>query len=185
MIYLELFFAFFKVSCFAFGGAYGAIPLIREMVLSHGWLNDESLTYMIAVSESTPGPIMVNLPTYIGSEKGGFLGAVIATIGVILPAYLIVLLITALMKNFIKNRYIQAILQGVKPCVTGIILATGVFMVVKNCFWTDGIWGVDINAVWITMFLIGCMVIFKKVRKKNLSPITIILISALLGMVLY
>ena len=185
MMYLELFFAFFKVSCFAFGGAYGAIPLIREMVLSHGWLNDESLTYMIAVSESTPGPIMVNLATYIGSEKGGFWGAVIATVGVILPAYLIVLLITALMKNFIKNKYVQAILQGVKPCVTGIILATGVFMVVKNCLCIDGIWELDIRAVGITVALAGCMVIFKKVRKKNISPITIILISALLGIVLY
>ena len=75
MRYLELFFAFLKVGCFAFGGAYGAIPLIRDVVLVHGWLNEETLTYMIAVSESTPGPIMVNLATYVGSTQAGFFGA--------------------------------------------------------------------------------------------------------------
>ena len=185
MIYLELFLAFFKVSCFAFGGAYGAIPLIREMVLSHGWLNEESFAYMIAVSESTPGPIMVNLATYIGSDRGGFLGAVIATTAVVLPAYLIVLLITALMKNFIKNKYVQAILQGVKPCVMGSILATGIFMVIKNCFWKDEMKGLDINAVLITVVLFGSVIVFKKIKKRNLSPITIIVISALFGILLY
>ena len=73
MIYLELFLGFLKVGCFAFGGAYGAIPLIRDVVLSYGWLSDETLTYMIAVSESTPGPIMVNLATYVGSSQAGML----------------------------------------------------------------------------------------------------------------
>ena len=77
MIYLELLAGFLKVGCFAFGGAYGAIPLIRDIVLSYGWLNDEMLTYMIAVSESTPGPMMVNLATYVGSEKAGILGSLI------------------------------------------------------------------------------------------------------------
>ena len=182
---LELFFAFFKVSCFTFGGGYAAITLIREMVLSHGWLNEESLTYMIAVSESTPGPIMVNLATYIGSNRGGFFGAVTATTAVVLPAYLIVLLIAALMKDLIKNKYVQAILQGVKPCVTGIILAIGVFMVLKNCFGTERVLELDISAFFITVVLVGSMIVFKKFRKRNLSPITIIVISALLGILLY
>lgn len=185
MRYLELFFAFFKVSCFAFGGAYGAIPLIREMVLAHGWLSEESLTYMIAVSESTPGPIMVNLATYIGSTQGGFLGAVIATATVVLPAFLIVLLVTAILKNFVNNKYVQAVLQGMKPCVAGIILATGVFMVIKNCFATEWIIEMDISAFLITAALTGSILIFKKFRKRNLSPIAIIMISALLGVLLY
>ncbi len=185
MIYIELFFAFFKVSCFAFGGAYGAIPLIRDMVLSHGWLNEESLTYMIAVSESTPGPIMVNLATYIGSDKGGFPGAVVATTAVVLPAFLIVLLVTVLMKNFINNKYVQAVLQGVKPCVTGIILATGIFILLKSCFLTDETAGMDMNAILIMLVLFGSMAAFKRIKKRNLSPITLILISALLGIALY
>ena len=79
MIHLDLFLGFLKVGCFAFGGAYGAIPLIRDIVMSYGWLSDDMLTYMIAVSESTPGPIMVNLATYIGSSQAGFLGAATAT----------------------------------------------------------------------------------------------------------
>ena len=88
MIYIELFLGFLKVGCFAFGGAYGAIPLIRDVVLTYGWIDEEMLTYMIAVSESTPGPIMVNLATYIGSNQAGFLGAVIATLAVVTPSFL-------------------------------------------------------------------------------------------------
>ncbi len=87
MIYLDLFLGFLRVGCFSFGGAYGAIPLIRDIVLSYGWLTDEALAYMIAVSESTPGPIMVNLATYVGSSQAGFLGAVLATLAVVLPSF--------------------------------------------------------------------------------------------------
>ena len=84
MIYLDLFLGFLRVGCFAFGGAYGAIPLIRDVVLSYGWMTDEMLTYMIAVSESTPGPIMVNLATYVGSNQAGLPGALLATFAVVL-----------------------------------------------------------------------------------------------------
>ena len=90
MIFIELFWGFFKVSCFTFGGGFGAIALIRDLVLGNGWLDDEMLTYMIAVGESTPGPIMVNLATYIGSAKAGFAGAAAATFAVVLPAFLII-----------------------------------------------------------------------------------------------
>ena len=123
MILLELFIGFLKVGCFAFGGAYGAIPLIRDVVLSYGWLDDEMLTYMIAVSESTPGPIMVNLATYVGSSRAGFYGSLVATLAVVLPSFIIILLVTALLKAVLKNRYVQAVLRGLKPCIVGIILA--------------------------------------------------------------
>ena len=93
MIYFDLLFGFLKVGLFAFGGAYGAIPLIRDVVLSYGWIEDEMLTYMIAVSESTPGPIMVNLATYVGSSQAGFWGSLIATTAVVLPSFIIILLI--------------------------------------------------------------------------------------------
>ena len=99
MIYLDLLIGFLKVGLFAFGGAYGAIPLIRDVVLAYGWLNDEMLTYMIAVSESTPGPIMVNLATYVGSSQAGFPGALIATAAVVLPSFIIILLIMVLLKK--------------------------------------------------------------------------------------
>ena len=125
MIYLELFFAFLKVGMFSFGGAYGAIPLIRDVVLSHGWMNEEYLTYMIAVSESTPGPIMVNMATYVGSTQAGLFGSVVATFGVVLPSFCVILLVTAILRNLTDNKYFKAILQGLKPCIIGIILATG------------------------------------------------------------
>jgi len=110
MIYLDLFLGFLKVGCFAFGGAYGAIPLIRDVVLSYGWFTDETLTYMIAVSESTPGPIMVNLATYVGSIQAGFLGAIISTLAVVLPSFSIILFVTSLSTILLKRKYIQSIL---------------------------------------------------------------------------
>ena len=114
MIYLDLLVGFLKVGLFAFGGAYGAIPLIRDVVLSYGWISDEMLTYMIAVSESTPGPIMVNLATYVGSSQAGFAGALIATTAVVLPSFIIILLIMILLKKLLKNPYVQAVLRGLK-----------------------------------------------------------------------
>ena len=185
MICLDLFLGFLKVGCFAFGGAYGAIPLIRDVVMSYGWLNDEMLTYMIAVSESTPGPIMVNLATYIGSSQAGFLGASIATLAVVLPSFLIILLVTALLKTALKNKYVQAILRGLKPCVIGIVLATGIYMVLKNCFVTMSDVTVNLNAGIISALLIASMFGYKHLKKKKLSPISLILLSAVLGIIVF
>ena len=185
MMYLDLFLGFLKVGCFAFGGAYGAIPLIRDVVLSYGWLSDEMLTYMIAVSESTPGPIMVNLATYIGSSQAGIVGAVIATLAVVLPSFLIILLVTALLKTALKNKYVQAVLRGLKPCIIGIVLATGIYMVLRNCFGTISAVGVDWRAMVISVLLVAAMVGYKRGRKKKLSPIMLIVLSALAGIVVY
>jgi chromate transporter len=185
MIYLDLFLGFLKVGCFAFGGAYGAIPLIRDVVMSYGWLNEEMLTYMIAVSESTPGPIMVNLATYIGSSQAGILGAVVATLAVVLPSFLIILLITALLKSVLKNKLVQAILRGLKPCVIGIVLATGMYMVFKNCFGSLNTFGINIRAIVITVILAVAMFGYKKVMQRKLSPIMLIVLSAIAGIITY
>ena len=185
MIYLDLFLGFLKVGCFAFGGAYGAIPLIRDVVMSYGWLNEEMLTYMIAVSESTPGPIMVNLATYIGSSQAGILGAVVATLAVVLPSFLIILLITALLKSVLKNKLVQAILRGLKPCVIGIVLATGMYMVFKNCFGSLNTFGINIRAIVITVILVVAMFGYKKAMQRKLSPIMLIVLSAIAGIITY
>lgn len=185
MICFDLFLGFLKVGCFAFGGAYGAIPLIRDIVLSYGWLNDEMLTYMIAVSESTPGPIMVNLATYIGSSQAGILGAAIATLAVVLPSFLIILLVTALLKTALKNKYIQAILRGLKPCVIGIVLATGIYMILTNCFGAIFDVTIHFHAIIITVLLLVSMVGYKHFKKKKLSPIRLIILSAVLGIILF
>ena len=182
MIYLKLFWDFFRVSCFTFGGAYGAIPLIRDIVLSYGWISDEMLTYMIAVSESTPGPIMVNLATYVGSEQGGFPGALIATFAVVLPAYLIIILVTGILKNAIKNPHVQAVLSGLSPCVVGIVTATGLWMTLRGCLSPGA--GSVVNLL-ITLLLAAALILYPRITKKKLSPIRLILLSAVLGMLLY
>lgn len=185
MIYLDLFLGFLKVGCLAFGGAYGAIPLIRDVVLSYGWLSDETLTYMIAISESTPGPIMVNLATYVGSSQAGFAGAVITTVAVVLPSFIIILLITTLLKAALQNKYVQAILHGLKPCVIGIVLATGIYMVLRNCLSMKTSFSIDVRATIITVVLFTVIYSYKKFANKNLSPIMLIVISACLGTVVY
>ena len=185
MIYLDLFLGFLKVGCFAFGGAYGAIPLIRDVVLSYGWLSDDTLTYMIAVSESTPGPIMVNLATYVGSSQVGMLGAIVSTLAVVLPSFIIILLVTALLKTELKNKYVQAVLRGLKPCVIGIVLATGIYMVVSNCFGSVSALSVNYQAIIITAILVASMFGYKHFKKKKLSPVLLIVLSAVAGMVIY
>ena len=185
MILWKLFLDFFKVSCFTFGGAYGAIPLIRDMVLSNGWISDERLTHMIAVSESTPGPILVNLATYIGNTKGGFLGSVAATVGVVLPAYLVIILIVSIMKNAIKNKYVQAVLRGLKPCVVGIVLATGSYMVIHNMMPLSGDSVFHIPGLIITGVLAAVMTFYPRITKKKLSPIALIACSAVLGVMVF
>jgi len=182
---IDLFLGFLKVGCFTFGGAYSAIPLIREVVLSHGWLTDETLSHMIAVSESTPGPIMVNLATYIGSSQAGLFGALLATLAVVLPSFLVILLIAVLMRHAIKNKYVQAVLRGLKPCMIGVILATGVYMTAKVCLTAGGIFAVNVNASLIAALLFAAVAISKKKMKKKLSPIQLIVLSAVLGILIY
>jgi chromate transporter len=185
MIYLKLFWDFFRVSCFTFGGAYGAIPLIRDMVLGNGWITDEGLTYMIAISESTPGPIMVNMATYTGSDQAGFWGSLIATAGVVLPAYLVILLVVSIMKNAMKNRYMQAVLQGLKPCVVGIVLATGTYMVIHNMLPLSATGWFDPAGVVITAMLGFVLLLYPRFFGKKLSPIALILCVAVLGVIVY
>jgi len=182
MIYLELFLGFLYVGCFAFGGAYGAIPLIRDVVLNYGWLTEEELTYMIAVSESTPGPIMVNLATYVGSTRAGFVGSLLATTAVVLPSFIIMLLITAVLKHAIKHPVVQAVLKGMKPCIIGIILATGLYMMITHCFKAGG---TDIRALIMTIVLAVILYVLPKFKIKKPSPILLIVIAACIGVVVY
>ena len=177
MIYLELLFGFLRVGLFAFGGAYAAIPLISDIVLSYGWLSEDMLTYMIAVSESTPGPIMVNLATFVGQSQGGLLGAIIATLAVVLPSFMIILLIVTVFSKVLKHPITKKMLQGIKPAMVGIIIATGVNMLLKQTILTQ----VNIKAMMIAIALIACKCIFKN----KLSSISLIVLSAVFGMLIY
>ena len=188
MIYLELFLTFLQVGAVSFGGGYAMISLIREKVLMHGWLTEEELLNMIAVSESTPGPIAVNMATFVGSTQGGIFGSFLATLGVVLPSFIIILIIAALIRNFLKYKGVQAFLGGIRPCVVGLILATAITMLLSTLFSFKSIGSTvipDVKGVIIFAIIAVTAVISKKVRKKPLSPILLILISAGLGMAMY
>lgn len=188
MIYLKLFLTFFEIGIFTFGGGYAMISLIRDKALALGWLTEEELLNMIAVSESTPGPIAVNMATFVGSTQGGVIGSLVATIGVVLPSFIIILLICSVIRNFLKYKGVQAFLRGVRPCVIALILATAITMalgtLLKFTTLTGGI-SPDVRGIIILAILISVAFIFKKIKKKKPSPILMILISAGLGMLIY
>lgn len=185
MIYLDLFWEFFKIGMFSFGGAYGAIPIIREAIISKGWLDEDMFSNIIAVSESTPGPIMVNTATYIGNTQAGLGGAVAATFGVVLPSFIIILLIASLFKNAFKKRYIQAALNGIKPCLAGVILATGIYMIFSITIGSITSPVFDLNALLIFGLLTVAVVLWNLFCKKEISPIVLIIFSAVMGAILY
>lgn len=170
------------MGCFSFGGGYAAVALIREVVLAHGWMTEEMLSYVIAVSESTPGPIMVNLATYVGSTQAGVPGALVATLAVVLPAFGIILVLMAVLRRFIENPWVRALLTGLKACVAGLILATALEMLAANCL-AD--WAPDSTALLLTLGLAALYFGFKPLFKKKLSPIALIVIAAVLGVTVY
>ena len=188
MIYLELFLTFLQIGAFSFGGGYGMISLIREKVLMYGWLTEEELLNMIAVAESTPGPIAVNMATCVGSSQGGVLGSILATLGVVLPSFIIILIIVALIRNLLKYAGVKAFLGGIRPCVVGLILATGITMLMSTAIGFSGIGdalSIDLKGIIIFAILISIAFVGKLVFKKKPSPILMILISAGLGMLMY
>ena len=132
MIYLQLFLNFLMIGALSFGGGYGMISLVRETVLRHSWLTEAEFLSFVAVSESTPGPLAINMATFIGSSQGGFPGALIATMGVVLPSFFIILLIAAVLKNLMKYAGVEAFLSGVRPCVVAMILATALNMMLST-----------------------------------------------------
>lgn len=188
MIYLKLFLTFLQIGVFSFGGGYGMISLIREKVLLYGWLTEDELLNIIAVAESTPGPIAVNMATFVGAEQGGIWGAFVATLGVVMPSFVIILIIAAFMKNLMKYAGINAFLSGVRPCVIGLILATTITMFMSAAIDFKGIGdapAIDTRGIIIFVILIAIKVTMKSVFKRKTSPIWMILISAGLGVLVY
>lgn len=188
MIYLKLFLTFLQIGAVSFGGGYGMISIIRDTVTSYGWLTEEQLLNMIAVAESTPGPIAVNMATFVGAAQGGILGSFLATLGVVLPSFIIILIIAALIRNFLKYKGVQAFLGGVRPCVVGLIVATALTMLVSTLFGFKTVGDSltpDVKAIVIFVIIAAVALVAKKIRKRPLSPIILILISAALGMGLY
>ena len=182
MILITLFIEFFKIGLFTIGGGYAMIPLVRETVLNYGWLPEGEFYDFLGICESTPGPIAINMATYIGSVQGGILGSICATLGVVLPSFFIILLIASVLKNFTDNKYFRGFIEGVKPVVIALITTTGITLLIK-CFGFVSLKEFNFNPVSTICFLILLAIYFgyNKFYKKKLSTITLIIISAVLG----
>ena len=188
MIYLRLFLIFLKIGIVSFGGGYGMISLIRDDCLANGWLTESELLNFIAVAESTPGPIAVNMATFVGSSQGGFFGALIATLGVVLPSFIIISLIASVLTHFLKYKGVKAILSGIKPTIVALIVGTAITMYLKVVFGFSAIGHVvsfDLKAFLIFIIIAILPVAYKRLRRKALSPIVLIIASGVLGMLFY
>ena len=179
MILLELFLTFFKIGMFTIGGGYAMLPLIQADVIAHGWMPEEQIVNFIAVSESTPGPFAINISTYVGSQVGGILGAVCATLGVVLPSFIIILIVAKCYEKFKNSTVVAGCMTGLKPAVIGFIGAA-VLSIAQTVFVPSGFslaifQSVDFYAA--AVIFIGALVLtFKKVH-----PIIIICLSAVIG----
>lgn len=186
MIYLELFLTFFKIGLFTFGGGASMIPIIQQEVVSNGWLTEEQLLQYIAISESTPGPIAINMATFIGSTQGGILGSLLATLGVVLPSFIIILLIAAVFKRFAQYTGVQTVLKTIRPIVVGMIIAAGGYLVVTaigiQSFYSMNF---DLRSIIITAILAVIMLLYKLIFKKHIPVIAFILVAAGVGLVAY
>ena len=188
MIYLKLFLTFFEIGAVSFGGGYGMVSLIREKVLLNGWLTEAGFLDIIAVSESTPGPLAVNMATFVGSSQAGFFGSVCATLGVVLPSFIIILLIAAALKGLMKYAGVQAFLSGVRPCVVALISATAITIGLSSFFSIKTVHDapkVDFGSLAVFAVIAVLALVFKKIKKKLPSPIFMIVLSAFLGIFVF
>ena len=186
MIYLRLFYEFCKAGLFAIGGGLATVPFLAAMGQSTGWFTAGDLADMIAVSESTPGPIGVNMATYVGFTTGGVPGAVIATLGLVTPSIFVILIIARVLVRFRQNRYVDAAFYGLRPCSVGLIAAAGLLVVKIALFDFDryAASGVLTDLLRPKALLLAAVLIvltrYVKATKK-LHPIFFILGSAVVG----
>ncbi len=173
MIYLKLFLIFFKIGAFTFGGGYAMLPLIQQEVLSQGWMDLEQLVNFIAVSESTPGPLAVNLSTYIGAETGGLLGSFCATVGVVLPSFVIILLVAKFYQAFQTNTLVKGCMNGLRPTVVGMIGASLLSVGASAFPAAGGVMQWVLAAVLLVAILVA--------HWKKVHPILLIVGSAVVG----
>lgn len=192
MIFFELFYTFFLIGLFTFGGGYAMIPMITNEALSNGWMSNDTLTNYIAISEATPGPFAINIATAIGNTTAGPLGAVCATIGVVLPSFIIILLIAWIFNKILNNRFVKAGLKGVQPTVLSLILSTAIIFLVKAILFNGNSISTNPNDIYfnncsfaLLLILFGFNYIYKFVKKKNLSPLLILLLAAVLGILIF
>ncbi|MBR9955213.1 chromate transporter [Eubacteriaceae bacterium Marseille-Q4139] len=188
MIYLQLFYEFFKAGLFAIGGGMATLPFLYDISDTTGWFTYGQLADMVAISESTPGPIGVNMATYVGFTTAGISGAVVATIGLITPSIIIILIIAGFLKAFKDSKYVQSAFYGLRPASTGLIAAAGLSVAVlvlfqKELYEATGKLTDLINIE--SVLLIVVLYVFTNLVKKtkDLHPVVFIAASAVIGIV--
>ena len=189
MIYLQLFLTFLKVGAFAFGGGYAMLSLIGDSVLKYGWMTEEDLLNFVGVETVIPGPIAVNMATYIGYEQSGFFGALLATIGVVLPSFIIILIVAACIKNLLKYPPVKTFIASMRPALGGLILSVAVTMALTVFFGIDTISTINFSFDWRTFVVLAVVIaipiIWKRIKKKSFSSILLVVISGVMGMLLF
>ena len=179
MIYLKLFWTFFKIGISTFGGGYAMLPLIQEEVARHGWMQNAELINFIAVSESTPGPFAINISTFVGAQTGGLFGAFCATFGVVLPSFVIILIVAKCFLRFKNSEIVAGCMSGLKPAVIGLI-ATAVLSVGQTVFFPNGL---QMQGLLTPAFMVsvGIFVVMTVLLFKKVHPILILCLSAVVG----
>jgi len=188
MIYLRLFFEFFKTGLFAVGGGMATVPFLTDMAEKTGWFTQQQLVDMIAVSESTPGPIGVNMATYVGFTTAGILGSVIATLGLITPSVIVILIVAAFLKKFRENKYVDRVFYGVRPASTALIAAAGITILlmclVNVDAWKESYKITDLVSIKAVILAVVIWVLTNKIgATKKLHPLCFIALSAVVGIV--
>ena len=189
MILWQLFFTFLKVGAFAFGGGYAMLSLIGDSVLAYGWMTEAELLNFVGVETVVPGPIAVNMATYIGYEQAGLLGAIAATVGVVLPSFIIILIVAALVRNLLQYPPVKAFFAGMRPALGGLILSVAVTMALTVFLGIESVKTASISLDWRSFVIFGAVVaiplLWKRLKKKEFSSIWLVVISGVLGALLF
>lgn len=181
MIYLELFLTFFMIGAFTFGGGYAMLPMIQEQVTAR-WgdiISQEAMVNFVAVSESTPGPFAINMATFVGNQVGGVLGSALATFGVVLPSFIVILIVVKIYDQFRKSKLVKGAMSGLKPAVVGLI-ANAILGVLITVFFPAG-WSLSVFTSAAFYLSAGIFLFMLLLAFKKLHPILVICISAALG----
>lgn len=188
MIYLWLFLEFLKIGLFTFGGGYAMIPLVQEAIEKHDWLTESQFTYMIGLCEVTPGPIALNMATFVGATNGGFLGGLLATLGVVIPSFVIICIVAALLAKFAKNKYVSYALKGTMAVAIGLIIYATLVMIgqvltpvsiTNNSLKISA----NLNSLRLFVLVVGAYGLMWILRKKKPGPISVIGMAALVGLI--
>ena len=180
-VYLELFIEFFQIGLFAIGGGPATIPFLMDLPSRHDWYEVSDVANMLAVSESTPGPIGINMATYAGYNAAGVLGGIVATFSLVLPSLIVIVLIAKLLDNFSKNMYVKSSFGMIRPAVTGLI-ATAVYGIFRTALFTSKTGEFQIPVI-LLIVCAGCFVLMNVKKLKKLHPAFWILCGAIFGII--